>query len=88
VDHPESQSIRNVNITGCTFAGNEGASVLIATPPNARSNINISGNIYNQNQPIDGTDGLVPFWCKWFFYVTKSYYFYPKELHIGANGKP
>jgi polygalacturonase len=82
VDNPDSQSIRNVQITGCRFSGNQGASVLVATPPRARSNIHIFGNTYNQNQPIDGTDGVVPFWAKWFYYVTKSYQFYPKELHI------
>jgi hypothetical protein len=87
VDNPTVQSIRNVKITGCTFGGNAGASVLVATPPRARSNIHIYGNVYNQAQPIDGTDGVVKFWAKWYYYLTKSYQLYPRELHIKANGE-
>ena len=81
-DRPGEQKIQNVVVTRTEFAGNAGAALLFVVPKGARSNIQVFDNLIKQKQPIDGSDGIVPFWAKWFYQATRSYALYPQELHI------
>lgn len=81
-----TQIIKNVRIENSLFAGNQGAGVLIATPPAQRSNIHIINNTF-MGKPIDGTDGIVPFYAKWLYQVFGKlpgydWWYYPIELNI------
>jgi hypothetical protein len=81
-----NQHIKNVRIERSTFAGNVGPGLLIATHPAQRKNIVITGNLF-EGKPIDGTDGLVPFYAKWLGQLFGSmggypWWFYPRKLVI------
>lgn len=86
----ESESgvpIQNALISHNMFGGNTGPGVLVATPPALRHNISITDDNIFVGKPIDGTDGIVPFWAKWLgqaFGYAPSYpwYGYPRALYI------
>ena len=82
----KAQHIRDVLVEASRFAGNKGAGVLIACPPANRHKIDIlSTNTYD-GMPIDGTDGIVPFFAKWLKQLGLgphfNWYGYPRELHL------
>lgn len=76
-----SQSIRNIRIEHSKFGGNLGAGILIACPPGQRENIHITSDNIFVGKPIDGTDGIVPWWSKIIGPYT-NWLGYPRELHI------
>lgn len=77
-----TQIIKNVRIETSLFAGNQGAGVLIATPPAQRIHIDVMNTNTFIGKPIDGTDGIVPWYAKWLYQICGSYAWYPRELHI------
>ncbi len=80
-DEP-TKSIRNVRMRNCKMLGNAGASVLIACPKSARSNIDIDGSNQMDRHPIDGTDGVVAWYAKLWFYIFRSYWLYPRRVSL------
>jgi hypothetical protein len=60
-----TQLIKNVRVSREHFAGNAGAGVLINCLPAQRINVSITADCTFVGKPIDGTDGVVPFWAKW-----------------------
>lgn len=81
-DDPSKQSIRNVRFSSCQFHDNAGAGLLISCPPSARSSISADGTNSFDEHAIDGTDDVVPFWAKWFYYVFRSYALYPTSINL------
>jgi hypothetical protein len=82
----KAQHIRDVLVGMSRFTGNKGAGVLVACPPSNRHKIDIMASNTYEGMPIDGTDGIVPFFAKWLKQLGLgpkfNWWGYPRELHL------